>query len=303
MVQKYSVVCDTLAWMGYDFFASPREILETIKIAGYDGADLPGNVDKLHPREMRQIADDIGLEIPEVLGAWAYFHAGEDRNLAAGDVAARQRGLDYARRALDLTAEVGACYFEICAAQPPIYEVPFPKRPVEDLRQSFVEATNEICEHAAPLGITVLMEPLNQYEAYPGVLTTLREALWVIDQVDFENIGVQPDVFHMNISEASTVDALHEAGPHIHVVHINETNHRQLGSGHANYPEILKTLHDAGFEGYLTTYLPIASQVVAANSSGYGVTQTSSSATYNERPDLRRVLEEQLHFLHESAPS
>ena len=302
VAHKYSVVCDTLAWMGYDFFASPREILETIKAAGYDGADLPGDVERLQSAEMRRIADDIDLEIPEVLGAWAYFHAGEDRNLAGGDPAARQRGLDYARRALDLTAEAGARYFEICAAQPPVYEVPFPKQPVEELRRNFVDAANEICAHAEPLGITVLMEPLNQYEAYPGVLTTLQEALWVIEQVDFENIGMQPDVFHMNISEASTVDALREAGRHIHVVHTNETNHRQLGRGHANYPEILQTLRDVGFDGYLTTYLPITSQAVAASSSGYGVTQASLSAASGERPDLQLVLEEQLRFLHDAAP-
>ena len=92
------------SWPVRRFFASPREILETIKAAGYDGADLPGDVERLQSAEMRRIADDIDLEIPEVLGAWAYFHAGEDRNLAGGDPAARQRGLDYARRALDLTA-------------------------------------------------------------------------------------------------------------------------------------------------------------------------------------------------------
>lgn len=85
----------------------PQEILETIKAAGYDGAYLPGNIERLQPKEMRQMAESIGLKTPEVLGAWAYFHGGEDHNMAGGDEAARQRGLDYAKRALDLTAQLG----------------------------------------------------------------------------------------------------------------------------------------------------------------------------------------------------
>ena len=40
---KYSVVCDTLSFVGHDFLAEPREILRAIKDAGYEGADPPGN--------------------------------------------------------------------------------------------------------------------------------------------------------------------------------------------------------------------------------------------------------------------
>lgn len=122
----------------------------------------------MDPKTLKPIADSLGLQVPEVLGAWAYFHAGENRDLAGLDEAARRTGIDYATRAIDLAAELGAQYFQVCAAQPPVPQVPFPEAPIPTLRKNFAEACREICAHAARRGITVLFEPLNLYEARLG---------------------------------------------------------------------------------------------------------------------------------------
>ncbi len=291
--------------MGYDVLESPQEILQTIKDAGYDGADLPGNPQRVDAAELRRIVESVGLEVPEVLGAWAYFHAGEDRNMAGGDEQTRRQGIDYAKRgvdlAADLAADLGAVYFQLCAAQPPEHEFPFPKQPIATLRDNFREAVVEICEHAQQRGITILFEPLTPYEAYPGVLTTIDEALQFIEDLEFDNLGLQPDIYHMNVSEASICDALRAAGRHIQVVHTNETNHRQLGTGHADYSAIMRTLKEIEFDGWLSTYLPLQSQDVAGLATGYGWSTGSMDASTVTRPPLRPVLEEQLQFLKEKA--
>lgn len=100
-----------------------------IKSAGYDGADLPGDLQRVDPKTLKPIADSLGLQVPEVLGAWAYFHAGENRDLAGLDEAARRTGIDYATRAIDLAAELGAQYFQVCAAQPRSRRFHFRRRP------------------------------------------------------------------------------------------------------------------------------------------------------------------------------
>ena len=101
---KYTVVCDTFSSLGYDVLDNPREILQLIKDAGYDGADLPGDPNRMDGKALRQIVDSVGLDVPELLGAWAYFHGGEDRDLAGGDEEARGRGIAYAKRTIDLCA-------------------------------------------------------------------------------------------------------------------------------------------------------------------------------------------------------
>jgi sugar phosphate isomerase/epimerase len=294
---KYSVVCDTLRGSGYSVFDEPQLILSAIKEAGYDGADLGGDLKRLKPGVLKPIADSIGLELPEVLGQWAFFHGGEDRDLAGTNDEARQRGIEYAKRALDLTAAVGARYFEICAAQPPIPQVPFPEAPIPVLRQNFVKACKEICDYAQPLGITILFEPLNLYEAYPGVLTSVYDALRMIDAIGYANLGVQPDVYHMNISEAAPLDALRAAGKHIKVMHMNETNHSWLGAGHGDHLGVMRTLKEIGFDGYISIYMPFISQaLMQAGRGGYGHGGNGSTAPL-ERPELVPMLRDQLHYL------
>ncbi len=298
MAFKYSIVCDTLRGVGYDVYQDPQTVLAAIKEAGYDAADLGGNLKRLNPDVIKPIAESLDLDLPEVLGAWAYFHAGEDRDLAGLNEEARQRGIAYAKKAIDLTAQLGARYFEICAAQPPVPQIPFPEAPIEQLRENFSAACREICEYAAPRGITILFEPLNQYEAYPGVLTSVYDAIRVIDELGYPNLGVQPDVFHMNISEGSTLDALRAAGKRIRVVHMNETNHSWLGSGHGSHAEILRLLKQMEFDGYLSIYMPFVSQdVMQFTRNGYGSSHESGKGAQVERPDLLTTLERQLNYL------
>ena len=147
MTFKYSVVSDTIRRLGLNILETPQEILEAIKAAGYDGVDVPGgHPERVNAKAIRQTADSLGLEIPEVAAAWAYFHAGENRDLAGSDEEARWGGIVYAKQAIDLAVELGAQFFQICAAQPPVPQVPFPKLPIQTLRENFLESTREICD-------------------------------------------------------------------------------------------------------------------------------------------------------------
>ena len=90
----------------------------------------------------------------------------------------------------------------------------------------------------------------------------------------------------MNISEASVTEALHAAGHRIGVVHMNETNHYRLGTGHADYSAIIRALKDIGFDGYVTVYAPAVSQEVF---------HKKDQAA--DRPDLTTALFDQLQLL------
>lgn len=281
---NYSVACPTLAWTGYDLVQDPRNVLQAIKDAGYDGADLP--VEGVKVETVRPIVEAVGLEVPEVMGEWGFVHSGEDRDLTSLDQGVRQRGIDYSLTAIDLAVELKAEFFNICAAQPPVPQVPFPETPIATLWKNFSTSLKSICEYAASRNITVLLEPLNLYEAIPGVLTSVYDAIRLIDELGLDNLGVQPDVFHMNISEASITEALRAAGSRIGVVHMNETNHCRLGTGHADYPAIIRTLKDIGFDGYVTVYGPVVSQEVFHNKDQAA-----------DRPDLTTALSDQLQLL------
>ena len=293
---KYTLVADTLAFLGYNLNENTEEILQAVKNAGYDGVDVAGDRKTIQAVELRQIADSLELEIPEVLGAWAYYHSGENRDLAGGDVEVRSRGIQYAKDSIDLAVELGSRYFEVCAAQPPIPQIPYPDISIKTLRANFLEALKEICGYAEKRDINILFEPLNCYEAYPGVLTTLSEATRLIQDLGYANTGIQPDVCHMNISEGSVPDALREAGDLIKHFHMNETNRYSFGAGHGDHRAIIRTLKEIDFSGYIAIYLPLVSQDVC-RLGGYITSDLDSPGKLADKPNLHFFLEHQIQYL------
>jgi D-psicose/D-tagatose/L-ribulose 3-epimerase len=287
---RYSVVCGTSAWMGYDFVEATPQILEAVREAGYEGADLPADAERMDPTKLRRAVESLGLKVPAVMGVWGSAHSGEHHDLAGSSTEARRRAMDYSKRSIDLAAAVSARYFNICASQPAVPQVPFPDLPIEILRKNFRDSTFELCEYAAARDVYLVLEPLNMYEAYPGVLTTVGEAIRLIDELGIDRLGLQPDVFHMNIAEASIPDALRAAGNRIKHIHVNETNHYPVGSGHADHRSIIRTLKEIEFDGFLSVYMPYTTQDV------FHLARTSNGDSA-PRPDVRSVMAEQLQFL------
>ncbi len=295
---KYTLVCDTLPWVGYNVLEMPDEVLQAAKAAGYEGVDLPGDPTRMDGAEWRDRVAAAGLVVPEILGAWGYYHAGEERLLASPDETVRKRAVDYALATVDLAVDIGAQYMELCAAQPAVPQLPFPVEPIPALRKAFRQSIAEICAHAGEKGLTILLEPLNCYEGLPGVLTTLYEAINYCDELGFDNLGIQPDIYHMNIEEGSILDAVRAAGPRIKHFHLNETNHGFHGSGHGDYQGVMRILKAISYDGYLATYLPQINQEVLQSAPGNPTYATKpKSATDAARPDLEAVLEQMLTFL------
>ncbi len=282
---KYAAISGTFGRFGYDVLEAPEAALEAIRAAGYDGVDLPGDPQRIDVDALRKLIDSSGLEVNEVQAAWAFHHAGEDRDLAAGDEAGRRRGIEYGKQCVDLAADLGGRYVEICAPQTPVPQIPYPRMPLHTLRSNFLASAREITEYAAERDIGIVFEPLNRYESYPGVLTTVYDAINLINDLGLPNLGVQPDIYHMNVAEASITDALRAAGSHIRVMHMRETNDYFLGEGHADYHAIVKILKELDFQGYLSIYMPL----------------TPPELSYRDpsvlKPDLLPVLERQLSFL------
>ena len=259
---KYSLNCDTLPFLGYDLLEDPQGILKAIKAVGYDGVDLPGRPDVIDAASLRQAVADVGLEVPEVSGSWAWanWDPGTARNLAGPDEDARKRGVEHSKRTMDLAADLGAGLWPACAIQAQIPELPFPKVATATMREGFLRSLEELCSYASDRGIKVVVEPLNRYEAWFGVATTIEETLSLIDELGVDNLGIQPDVYHMNLAEASIIGALRAAGRHITHMHMNETNHFSLGTGHADFHGIMRTLKEIGFTGYMAIYVPFTTQ-------------------------------------------
>jgi sugar phosphate isomerase/epimerase len=125
------------------------------------------------------------------------------------------------------------------------------------------EALHTIGQHAAKHGVPFIYEPLNRYET--NLINRLADGARFIESHSLSNIVLLADLFHMNIEEASTAQALIEAGPHIGHVHWADSNRQAMGFGHTSTTSIVAALRQIGYQGYLSAeILPLPDAETAA---------------------------------------
>lgn len=254
---KYSVVLNTLNTgdAGCSVWTHPDEILRFVAEAGYDGVDLDGEPERIERERFHKVRDlalSMGLRIPALLGAWAPWHCGEERDLCSPDEDVRLRGVRYAERAVDLAVEFEQPpLFQLCAC-PIKNEYPLSATPIDTLRRQFIKSAAEIAEYAAPKGVNIAIEPINKFEGHAGFLNSIPEALSVIDEIDADNLGVQADFFHMNLADGYFTETLRLTEGRLMHIHLAESNRYLLGTGHLDFAGIVQTLKAMKFTGYLS---------------------------------------------------
>ena len=257
MDMKYSIVLNTLNTgdNGCSVWEHPHEVLQTIADAGYDGIDMdaePDRIDRNRFNEVRDLAFSMGLKVPALLGAWAPWHCGEERDLCSTDETIRMRGVGYSKRAIDLAAEFEQPpLFQLCAC-PIENEYPLASTPIDTLRQQFVKSTMEIVAYAAPKGVNIAIEPINKFEGQAGFLNAIPEALSIVDEIAADNLGVQADFYHMNMADGNLIETLRLMEGKLMHVHLAESNRYILGTGHLDFAAILQTLKELNFTAYLS---------------------------------------------------
>lgn len=106
------------------------------------------------------------------------------------------------------------------------------------------------CEAGLRLGVRLVFEPINRYEA--DLIHTAAEGLAFIEEIGAPNLGLLLDTFHMNIEEPDMCQALRQAGPRLHHVHTADSNRCYPGAGHIDFAAVVATLRALGYRGCLS---------------------------------------------------
>lgn len=174
-------------------------------------------------------------------------------NTARGDVAGGENGLAAlagreaeARaaidQALDYAAAIGAgkvhvmCGFASGAAAHGVF--------VENLRYA--------CGEAAARGITILIEPLNKYDAPGYFLQTTAQAVAIITEVGASNLKLMFDCYHVQLMEGDLshkLDALKNQIGHIQFASVPDRG--APDHGEVDYGYLFGVIDDLGYEAPL----------------------------------------------------
>jgi sugar phosphate isomerase/epimerase len=112
----------------------------------------------------------------------------------------------------------------------------------------FLETAGRICEMAARKDVTIIIEPVNRYEI--NFINSVDEGAAVLQKMPQANIGLMPDVFHMNIEDDHIGDTLARHGSLIKYIHFADSNRHAPGWGHLDFDDVFSGLRRAGFDGW-----------------------------------------------------
>ncbi|MBJ3774307.1 sugar phosphate isomerase/epimerase family protein [Acuticoccus mangrovi] len=219
-----------------------------VRALGFDFIELlvPEPEDELDLAETRAALADAGLGV--VLAARVNLQ----RSIASDDPAARQGGLDYLRYAIEVATDLGATiiggplYGEplVFAGRAP---VPHGAEAIAERAARTVAGLATVAPEAAAAGVVFGLEPLNRFET--DIVCTTRQAIEVVDRVGSSGLGLMLDTFHMNMEERSIPDAIRAAGSRIVHFQANENHRGHPGTGHLDWPAIMRALADVGYAG------------------------------------------------------
>lgn len=104
-------------------------------------------------------------------------------------------------------------------------------------------------EYARDRNVTLAIEPLNRYET--DYLVTVDDVLSFVETVGMDNVGVLPDLFHVNIEEASMPDSIARCLAAKRLVHLHaaDSNRKLPGRGHIDFAAIRDTLQLGEYAG------------------------------------------------------
>lgn len=112
----------------------------------------------------------------------------------------------------------------------------------------FITTMEAICEKAEKKGVTLIIEPVNRYEI--NFVNSLDEGAALVKKLKHKNVGLMPDVFHMNIEDDHIGDSLRRNADLVRYIHFADSNRLAPGQGHLDFDDVFNGLESAGFDGW-----------------------------------------------------
>jgi hydroxypyruvate isomerase len=178
-------------------------------------------------------------------------------NLPAGDWAAGERGIachpdrtgefrEGVAKACEYAGALGCRQLNCLAGitHPGVTEA----RAHETFVENLAFAAAELQRH----GVRLLIEPINTRDIPGFFLTRTAQALEVIAETGSRNVGLQYDVYHMQIMEGDLACTIEKnVGVIGHIQIADNPGRHEPGTGEINYPFLFSHLDRLGYAGWI----------------------------------------------------
>ncbi|MEN8841475.1 MAG: TIM barrel protein [Octadecabacter sp.] len=113
---------------------------------------------------------------------------------------------------------------------------------------TFMANLTYACAQAAPHGITILIEPLNHYDAPGYFLTTTAQAVDLINTINAPNLKLMFDCYHVQLMEGDLTHKLADLSPYIgHIQFASVPDRGPPDMGELNYNHVFDAIAASGY--------------------------------------------------------
>ncbi len=252
-----------------------KTTLDRMTLFGFEAVEMYGEPDSVDVRSVLDLFHSYNISISGITGMWG--HASEEsarRKLVTCNKSIFSQTQDYIKKCISLCEKVDGNVFNVCLFNDDSL-VQIDKnhgRVSESLKRelisTIIDPLREMSLFAKDRGVELLIEPLNRYST--PICTTSADAIYVVDSIAQENVGLLLDSFHMNIEEDSIGDTIINSRGLLKHMHLSDNNRKMPGYAHINFRDIVYALRELEFDRYLS-FEPFIPDANYANDIRYGI--------------------------------
>lgn len=225
-----------VVWRGFE------ESIAKAAELGYHGVELAlKNAEEIDPTRLSSWLSKYDLEVSCISTGQVFATLG--LYFTHPDAAMRRQVIELFNGLIDLAGDFGQL-INVGRTRGFVGE----KQSRAEAERLFIETSQQICDTAAAKGVTIIIEPVNRYEI--NFVNNLDEGAELLAKVGRANLGLMPDVFHMNIEDAQIGASLVKHADLVKYIHFADSNRWAPGWGHLDFDEVFDSLHTAGFAGW-----------------------------------------------------
>lgn len=215
-----------------------------IEVAPFTLAGRPQDVSMERRRELKQIANDHGLEI---IGLHWLLAKTEGLHLTTSDGPSRQKAVDYLHELIDLCADLGG---QVMVHGSPAQRNLQPGVSREQAYQHAAGVFRSISDHLADREVYLCMEPLTTRET--DFCNSCAEGVELIELVDHPHFVLHQDVKAMLGEGTPLPELITKYSKYTRHFHVNDSNLLGPGMGETDYHPIFAALLETGYSDWVS---------------------------------------------------